>query len=513
MKHLISVFAASLVLGCGQDPAVTQQTPQTQHVELAPAKSSGVIAFHSDRSGIDQIYAVNPDGTDLHLLPDKRGSAMFAKWSANGDLLAYTLDQGRGPQISFLDLGNPNTPMLLLGFDFKSTAFSWSPDGRFLAYHGALKPAQQNAIYVYGPLYSPSQSELMPLTGDNGRAESPSWSPDGHKIAFQTDRDGNWEIYVMNADGSGPLNLTRSNSDDRLAAWSPDGRMIAFTSNRDGNEEIYAMNSDGTGVKRLTDNPAEDSYPSWSPDGTQIAFQSSRSGNMDIFIMNSDGSNVRNLTNNAAVDAAPSWGGDGRIYLQRIEERVRSARAGDIDSLSKLLKEPIQINARDGTLLNEAILAGQTRIVEMLLKKGADPNLADGRPLIDAVLNHHPEIVMLLLGSGADPNGTNPSLMGPTPLSHASAQGDLVLMHALLEKGAKVDINDYVGSGTALIGAIESNHPDAVELLLQHQADPSIYAKFHGYPFDIARENKNQKVLDLLRKYKDNCVDRPEKCN
>lgn len=247
----------------------------------------GVIAFHSNRSGSDQIYAINPDGTDLRVLTDKSDKAMFPKWSLNGDRLAYTVDR-EGTRISHFDLYNPDSRLLWVGFAFKEPAFSWSPDGRALVYHGALKPFQQNDIYIYGP----NHSELTPITSNAGRNESPAWSPDGRQIAFQTDRDGNWDIYLMNVDGSGPVNLTRNGSADRLPSWSPDGRMIAFTSDRDGNDEIYVMNRDGSDVKRLTTDPSQDSYPSWSPDGKQIAFQSKRSGNMDIFVMNSDGSNV-----------------------------------------------------------------------------------------------------------------------------------------------------------------------------------------------------------------------------
>jgi hypothetical protein len=96
------------------------------------------------------------------------------------------------------------------------------------------------------------------------------------RIAFASNRDGNWEIYVMNADGSGQINLTNNPADDGVPSWSPDGRRIAFVSNRDGNLEIYVMNADGSSgqINRLTNNPADDVVPSWSPDGRRIAFDS-----------------------------------------------------------------------------------------------------------------------------------------------------------------------------------------------------------------------------------------------
>jgi len=85
------------------------------------------------------------------------------------------------------------------------------------------------------------------------------------KIAFTSDRDGNHEVYVMNADGSGQTRLTDNPAADALPAWSPDGSRIAFTSDRDGNPEVYVMNADGSGQTNLTSNPATDAFPAWSP--------------------------------------------------------------------------------------------------------------------------------------------------------------------------------------------------------------------------------------------------------
>ena len=94
---------------------------------------------------------------------------------------------------------------------------------------------------------------------------SPTWSPDGSRIAFDSERDGNLEVYVMNADGTGQTRLTDNPAADGVPAWSPDGSRIAFMSNRDGDYEIYVMNTDGSGQTRLTVNSAADVAPAWSP--------------------------------------------------------------------------------------------------------------------------------------------------------------------------------------------------------------------------------------------------------
>ena len=149
------------------------------------------------------------------------------------------------------------------------------------------------------------------LTNNPARDWDPASSPDGSQIAFTSDRDGNPQIYMMNADGSGQTRLTNNTAYDERPAWSPHGSRIAFTSSRDGNDEIYAMNADGSGQTRLTNNSSPDFDPAWSPDGSKIAFESDRDGNMEVYVMNADGSGQTRLTNNPARDMEPAWSPDG----------------------------------------------------------------------------------------------------------------------------------------------------------------------------------------------------------
>ena len=171
----------------------------------------------------------------------------------------------------------------------------------------------------------PDGSEPVNLTRHPAHDSEPAWSPDGTRLAFDSDRTGNFDIWVMNADGSNLVQLTTEPSPDGYPSWSPDGTKIAFISFRDGNSEVYVMNADGSEQIRLTRNLSDDARPAWSPDGTKIAFHTDRDGNYEVYVMNPDGTDPRNLSNSVGFDQNPAWAPNGsRLAFDSTRDGGRS---------------------------------------------------------------------------------------------------------------------------------------------------------------------------------------------
>ncbi|MBI4187080.1 MAG: PD40 domain-containing protein [Chloroflexi bacterium] len=156
-------------------------------------------------------------------------------------------------------------------------------------------------------------TNLRRLTNNSVRDYDPAWSPDATKIAFDRYWPGDGEIHVMNADGTNEIQLTHNTVLDYLPAWSPDGTKIAFVSARDGDYEIYVMNADGNNQTRITYNPGGDWAPDWSPDGKQITFMAGDAA--EIYVMNADGSGRTRLTYATGNDYTPKWSPDGAKIL------------------------------------------------------------------------------------------------------------------------------------------------------------------------------------------------------
>ena len=216
------------------------------------------------------------------------------------------------------DGGNPQN---LTNDPNSDSAPSWSPDGKrivFASNRDGNRDGNRSNYEIY--VMDADGNNQQRLTDNDFYDTHPSWSPDGKRIAFMSRRDGHFigefglssEIYVMDADGKNTRRLTNNRKSDSSPSWSPDGKWIAFTSDRKGddvNYEIYVMAADGNNQQRLTENRVDDKSPSWSSDGKRIVFSSYRDGNAEIYVMDNDGGNQQKLTNNPHLDGGPAWFG------------------------------------------------------------------------------------------------------------------------------------------------------------------------------------------------------------
>ncbi|HEX8565490.1 MAG TPA: LamG-like jellyroll fold domain-containing protein [Pyrinomonadaceae bacterium] len=271
---------------------------------------NGKIAFSSNRTGINQIFTMNSDGSNQINVSNNSANPSFEPASSpDGGRIAFSriIDNNYEVYVMNSDGGNQtrltNNPAL-------DAAPHWSPDGTKIVFFSDRTGGGD--IYVMNA----DGTNQTRLTTAAGFDLAPKFSPDGSRIAFVSSRDGNREIYVMNSDGANQTRVTTNSVTDEFPAWSPDGSKIVFLSTRTGNQEIFVINADGSNPVNLSNNPATDSIPAWSPDGSKIAFETNRdSGNYEIYVMNADGTNQTRFTNNAAFDSYPAWQPVGNVTV------------------------------------------------------------------------------------------------------------------------------------------------------------------------------------------------------
>ncbi|MFO8174443.1 MAG: hypothetical protein R6T96_09190 [Longimicrobiales bacterium] len=202
--------------------------------------------------------------------------------------------------------------------------YAWSPDGSKLAVEWS-SPGEGWDPWVMNA----DGTDPLRLTRTPDILESwMQWSPDGSRLAFSADNEtGGHDIYTVTVDGDAATNLTKQGPHQNGGPkWSPDGSRIAFVSLRDGNAEIYLMNPDGSGQTNITQTPDfDEGHLDWSPDGTRLTFVNSAKsgGNRDVFVMNLDGTGRRNLSQSPETeDLHPAWSPDGsRIAWDKYDEQ------------------------------------------------------------------------------------------------------------------------------------------------------------------------------------------------
>jgi TolB protein len=296
------LLAGAVALQLG--PAKRVTNVQDAYPMLSPDGSR--LVFESNRSGNWDIYTMKPDGTDLVRLTTDPASDVGPIWSPDGKRIVFGSGRDGGdPEIYVMNADGSGQQRLTRQPGDDSHPH-WSPDGARIVFNSARTTADLSAEWTkqHHEIFTMAAdgSDVRQITRFRTVSTYPQFSPDGKKIAFRRRLDEpafewdlsasprNSEVFVMNADGSNPVNVSKSAAYDGWPAWSPDGATIVFSSNRAGPANIgqlYAVDPDGANLRKLTDGPGSFVQPSWSRDGKRIyAFQhweTEEFGNLAVF--------------------------------------------------------------------------------------------------------------------------------------------------------------------------------------------------------------------------------------
>lgn len=266
---------------------------------------NGRLAFGMNVNGNRDIYSVLPNGQDLRRLTTDPAFDACPSWSADGKEITYC--SGASSPDGVFEIwtmkANGTQKQQVTHLSGFATFPNFSPRSDSIAFDGSLPGSSDSEIFVINK----DSSHLVQLTNTPGDNLYPRWSPDGRMIAFLSSRSGIDQVWVMNADGSNPTQLTfDAVPKDQVPDWKPDGTKIAYNSG----DDIFVMNADGSNQQQLTTtaDPNFDIAPAWSPDGTQIAFDRFIDGvERSEYVMNPDGSNQHVVAPTGYPQLAPSW--------------------------------------------------------------------------------------------------------------------------------------------------------------------------------------------------------------
>jgi Tol biopolymer transport system component/tetratricopeptide (TPR) repeat protein/serine/threonine protein kinase len=263
---------------------LTTEIANDWHPDYSPDGTR--IAFASNRDGSTEIYTMRADGSDVRRLTYNTTEDDCPAWSHDGTKIAFQSRRDGQMEIYVMDADGSNQRNLSNNPGGEDTRPDWSPDSTRLVYGSNTLDMPQNfEIHTMRA----DGSDKIKLTDHPSFDNDATWSPDGARIAFASDRDSkSYEIFVMNAaDGSGVRNLTNHPGNDVKPSWSPDGKFIAFAGNRPNKTDypaVYVMDADGNNQRLITAARTFDDEPGWSPDSRRVAFQTQRDGNFEIYL-------------------------------------------------------------------------------------------------------------------------------------------------------------------------------------------------------------------------------------
>ncbi len=247
------------------------------------------VFFVGEKGGAKNIFMMDFGGHRVKRITNNSSINIFPYPSPNGNKVAYISFKDGNTAIFIKNINTGRT--VKLNLPGPADYVCWSPKGNKLAV--ALTPDHYNTeIYTINI----NGGNLKQLTFTNGINTSPSFSPDGNRIAFVSNRGGSPQIYIMNSDGSNQRRITYNNSYyNTSSAWSPNGKKIAFASFVNGALQICIMNTNGTDERQITDTPYSAQHPSWTRDSRIITFDTEIAGRQELFMIDVNESGMMRL--------------------------------------------------------------------------------------------------------------------------------------------------------------------------------------------------------------------------
>ena len=235
-------------------------------------------------------------------------------WSHDGKSLFYVSNRGGSEDLWVQELSEGAQPKgdpeaVTTGLGIRSASLNM--DGTKVAYSKGSRFANIWRVPIF-PDRAATWSDAEQLTFDQAHVRFLDVSPDGRRLAFNSNRSGVLDLWTLPAEGGEIQPLTNDPTPDWNPVWSPDGKEIVFYSNRAGNRDLFVISSDGGPARQLSTHEGGDFRPSWSPDGRQIVYQSAEDGNHDIWVMPAAGNGRKQLTDGEGYDSSPDWSPDGQ---------------------------------------------------------------------------------------------------------------------------------------------------------------------------------------------------------
>jgi len=254
-------------------------------------------------NGNKAVYAMDHDGHRRHRVSAGDTLNLLPAFSPAGSALVYTSYAKGQPDLYLHRLGNKQ-PVAISKHPGMNVGGAFSPSGKKLAL--TLSKDGNSEIYV---LDAASGKIQQRLTENWAIDSSPTWSPDGSKIAFVSDRSGTPQIYVMPSSGGAARRLTFQGTYNTTPDWSPKGDRIAFTARDERYKfDIFTVGVGGGEIERLTQDQGNNEEPSWSPDGRYVVFTSTRGGAQRLYVMTSDGAHQTCISPKGGGYSTPDWG-------------------------------------------------------------------------------------------------------------------------------------------------------------------------------------------------------------